>query len=275
MKVSALMSSVLLCAAAAGAQSSTPAAPAGQTIRPKDVVTITVADQPDLTKDYQVDPQGSVLFPYLGRVALGGLTTAEAAAELRRGLSDGYFRNPQVRVEVKRPKQVFVFGGVANPGMYPLTNNMTLLEVLVRAGYMSASEAIVVRTEGASGPVLPGENDRSQVIRVNLRELEKDIESGQLSRNVVLEDADTVFVPRHDPNRVFVSGQVRNQGAYSVPEGTTVLQVLTLAGGHTEYAALGRIRILRLEGGKQRNLKAKLGDVVRPGDTIVVPERWF
>jgi len=74
---------------------------------------------------------------------------------------------------------------------------------------------------------------------------------------------------------MYVSGEVRNPGAYSVPEGTTVLQAMTLAGGPTENAALNRIRVYRLVDAKQQSYDVELDDIVRPGDTIVVPRRRF
>ena len=61
----------------------------------------------------------------------------------------------------------------------------------------------------------------------------------------------------------------------SVPEGTTVLQALTLAGGPTPDAALGRVKILRVVDGSQKRLDAELDDIVQPRDTILVPERFF
>jgi protein involved in polysaccharide export with SLBB domain len=151
---------------------------------------------------------------------------------------------------------------------------MTIVELLARAGYSNAAEAMIVRPKNARAPALPDDRDTS-VIQVNLREFEKDLESGRLSRNVMLLDGDTVYVPRFDPNRVFVSGQVRTPGAYSIPENTTLLQALALAGGPTERAALGRVRVIRLVKGKQTTVKSRLEDTVRAGDTIIVPERRF
>jgi polysaccharide export outer membrane protein len=74
---------------------------------------------------------------------------------------------------------------------------------------------------------------------------------------------------------VFVSGQVKAPGAYAVDPGTTVLQVLSLAGGLTDRGSDNRIRIQRTVDGKKTELNAKLTDVVKPGDTIIVRERFF
>lgn len=243
-------------------------------IRPGDVVMLLVVDQPDFSKKYPVEPDGTVMLPLVGAVEAAGKTAAQLAGEVERRLSE-FLRAPRVQVKVERTKRIFVFGGVSSPGMYQLTEQMTLVEVLARAGYGGASEVVIVRNRGAAPPASPDGNSATEVIRVNLREFEKDLESGRLSRNVVLEDGDTIYVPRFDPNRIYVSGEVRNPGAYSVPEGTTVLQAMTLAGGPTENAALGRIRVFRLVDGKHRSFDVKLDDVVRPGDTIVVPRRRF
>lgn len=246
-------------------------------IRPLDVLQITIWNQRDLPTRYTVEPDGTIVFPFIFSVKAAGLSPLQLAAELKQRLAQGFFKDPQVNVTVEQLSngRVFVFGGVGSPGVYPLTTGMTLLEALARAGYNNASEAVIVRTKGATGPVLPGQDESSEVIRTNLREFEKDVQSGMLSRNVLLMDGDTVYVPRVDPNRIFVTGEVRTPGAHSVPEGTTVLQAITLAGGVTENAATSRVRITRLIKGERKSIRVKLDDFVLPGDTIVVPQRFF
>jgi polysaccharide export outer membrane protein len=247
-------------------------------ILPQDVLAITVLDQPDLSNiKYPVDADGTVLFPWLGRIRAAGLTAVQFEADLTKRLADGYIRDPQVSVKLERATmgRVFVFGAVTNPGPYELTASMTLLEVLARAGYGTASEAVIVRTKGATAAVMPGENAASEVIKVNLRDFERDVIAGKLSSNVMLAGNDTIYVPRTDANRVFVTGEVRTPGAYSVPQGTTVLEVIQMAGGLTEHASERRIQLVRVVNGKRRALKAKMTDEVKPGDSIVVPERFF
>jgi len=247
---------------------------AADALRPNDIITINVAEQPNLTRKYSIDSEGRLTFPLIGHVQAAGLTAPQLADELQRRLKQGFFKDPQVRVEFERTRRVFVFGGVNAPGMYQMTEQMTLMEVLARSGYTGATEVIIVRSKGARAPALP-DDKAAEVIRVNVRELERELESGQLSRNVVLDDGDTIYVPRFDPNRVYVSGQVRTPGAYSVADKTTVFQALALAGGPTERASLGRVQIMRLVDGKQKTIKANLEAIVRPGDTIIVPERYF
>jgi polysaccharide biosynthesis/export protein VpsN len=51
--------------------------------------------------------------------------------------------------------------------------------------------------------------------------------------------------------------------------------LITLAGGLTDRGSEGRISILRMVDGKQKESKGKLTDQVQPGDTIVVKPRFF
>lgn len=247
------------------------------TVSKQDVLNVTVIDQPELTGKYTVDADGSLRFPLVGRVSVAGKKLHDVEAELRGLLANGFLKNPQVALSLDqfKGKRVFIFGAAGAPGMYPLTDGMTLIEFLVKAGSAAASEVVIVRNKGARAPVLPDNSGDSEIIRVNLREFEKDVERGEFSRNIFLQDGDSIFVPRVDRNRIFVTGQVKLPGAYSVPEGTTVLQAIALAGGITESAAMGRLRILRIVNGDNKTLRTKPEDIVQPGDTIVVPERLF
>lgn len=288
-RVAALVTGILLLAcfpaltARASAQVSAAPQAAGvasqdnYVIGRQDVLNVTVFEQPELSGKFTVAGDGTFTFPLIGTVAVAGLTLREMEALLKQRLAGDFIKNPQVSASLDqfRGRRVFIFGAVGAPGMYPLGDYTTLIEALARAGTSGASEAVIVRVPGAKGPVMPDQAGESEVIRVNLREFEKEVEVGQLTRNVLLMDGDTVFVPRFDRTRVFVSGEVRNPGAYSIPEGTTVLQAITLAGGTTERASTGRIRISRLVNGEQASIRASLGDVVQPGDTIIVPERYF
>lgn len=247
------------------------------TISRQDVLNVIVIDQPQLTKKYTVDVDGGIAFPLIGRVPVAGKTLHDAENDLKRRLADGYLRNPQVAISIDQFKgrRIFIWGNVTAPGTYPMTEGMTIVEGLVKAGAGAATEAVIVRSKDAKGPLMPDAAGDAQVLRVNLRELEKDVEQGRLGRNVPLEDGDTIFVPRIDRNRIYVTGQVKAPGAYSVPEGTTVMQAISLAGSFTEGAATNRIQIQRIVDGKSKTINAKLEDIVQPGDTINVRERLF
>ena len=255
----------------------TPAAqPTDYVIGAHDILTITSFDQETLSGKYPVDADGTFTFPLIGRVRAGGRTLRELENDLKRLLKDGFFNNPQlsVGVELYRSQKIHVVGEIRNPGTYPLTGDMSLIEALARAGSTlpsASGEALIVRAKPGKSPAtpqMPG-NDSVDVRTVDLKELQ----SGALSQNLPLRDGDTIFVPRAES--VYVFGQVKSPGAYSIQRNTTVLQALSLAGGVTDRGATGRIKIVRIENGRTVEVRVKLTDVIRPGDTIMVPERFF
>jgi polysaccharide export outer membrane protein len=241
-------------------------------VGPQDVLTITVFGEPEFSGKYTIEQDGTFTFPQIGRVKAGGLTLRALEQELKKQLADGFLRNPQVAVAIEnyRSQRILVLGEVRSPGEYQLNGEMTLLAALARAGSTTPAaghEALIVRTPRR--PQKAGEAVEPEILRIDLA----DLQAGNISLNLQLVDGDTVNVPK--ALSVFVSGEVKSAGAYAAEPGMTVLQVMALAGGLTDRGSDGRIKILRLVDGRQKELKAKLTDVVQPGDTIIVPSRFF
>jgi polysaccharide biosynthesis/export protein len=276
-RLCAIVTLTTLCSASLLARSQAPLSPPNDyVIGPQDVLMITVYDQDDLNGKFPVDADGTFTFPLIGRVKAGGLTLRQLEAEMKRLLMDGFFKNPQLSVGIEQYKsqRVFIVGEVRNPGPYALTGNMSLIEAIAVAGSAlptASGEALIVRASAnaeASGPTMPTD-ERSDVETIDLKALQ----SGALEHNLALKDGDTIFIPRAET--IYVFGQVKSPGAYPIQRDTTVLQALSLAGGVTDRGATGRIRIVRLEKGKKLEIRVKLDDRVRPGDTVIVPERFF
>ena len=262
-------------------------------IGPKDILRITVYGHDDLAQQVLVQSDGTFMFPLIGRVMAGEMRVEELEHKLTTLLSRGFIRKPQVTVVVQefRSKIVYVVGEVQKPGTYPLSGATTLVEVLAKAGPMTqdaAAEVLVVRPASGSnvtGPLLPeiasagtvapgsgaapSATPMSEVIRVNIR----DLQAGGMEKNVVLKPNDTVFVPQAP--KVFVSGEVRNPGAYPYSPGMTARQLISVAGGLTQYGSDGRLRVVRGTGGKTREDKIKLDEAIQAGDTLVVRRKLF
>jgi polysaccharide export outer membrane protein len=251
--------------------------PADYVIGPKDLVGVSVWNQPALSGKFTVDADGTLAVPLVGRMPAAGLSVRAFETALVTRLADGFLTKPEVSITIEeyRSQRVFVVGEVRQPGPIPLTGRTTLIEILALARSTTgeaAKEAVIVRPAAGTSPtgaILPGQPEATEVIRVDLVALE----TGALSNNIVLKDGDTIFVPRAPT--VVVFGQVRSPGVYPIGKTTTIVEVLALAGGVADRGAANRIRILRIVGGKKVELKAKLGDLVRPGDTLIVPERLF
>ena len=241
-------------------------------IGPEDILRITVYGHPDLTQTVAVQADGGFVFPLVGRVEAEDLSAPDLERKLHDVLARDLIRDPQVAVTVQqyRSKVVFVMGEVSRPGTYPLLGTRRILEVLAKAGPMTANagtEAVVVRARDPEArPVLPSEvgaakGGPAEVLRVDLRAMQ----AGDLAQNLVLQPRDTVFVPAAP--KVFVSGHVPNPGGYAFTPGTTVRQAVGLAGGS---ARSGRVRVLREVGGRAQPVELGLDDPVQAGDTIVV-----
>jgi polysaccharide biosynthesis/export protein len=245
-----------------------PAPPESYIIGPQDNLSIIVTDETDLTGKYRVDTDGTISMPYIQRVPVGGLTLAEAQAKITTLLQAGYFRNPQVRVEVDqfKARSVIVNGEVRTPGKVTLPGaTISLLEALILAGSPTtnaANEVIVIhQPKAGDAPVEP--------ITVN----RKDLELGRAGRDVVLQDGDIVNVPQ--AKRFYISGFVKNPGYYVLDTGTTVSQAIVLAGGLTDRGSDRRLRVNRLVDGKTIELPIELEDKVQPNDEVKIRARIF
>ena len=98
-----------------------------------------------------------------------------------------------------------------------------------------------------------------------------------------MEDANiTVVVRQINSRRVFIVGQVSKPGPYALTSATSVMQLIAIAGGLSEYANAKKIMIMRTQNGKQVSLPFNYKDVsggkklqqnidLKPGDTVVVP----
>lgn len=245
-------------------------------VGPQDMLKVTVFGVAELTRDVTVDADGTFDFPLIGKVKAAGLSVRAIEAELKDRLSKGYLVNPTVNVDVGayRSQIVYVLGEVRSPGRLTLAGNASMMSALAEAGFTTNAGSYVIlshRPSGATaseGPVLPSDASGGQV-----RISRKDLEMGR-AMDVRLQDGDTIFVPKAET--FFISGFVRSPGSYSIDGDLNVLQALALAGGATEQAAQNRITIDRVIDGKLTRVKInELTDPVRPGDTIVVPRRFF
>ncbi|MBZ5558456.1 MAG: SLBB domain-containing protein, partial [Acidobacteriia bacterium] len=247
-------------------------------VGPQDVLTINSYDQADLSGKFTIEADGTFTYPMIGRVKAGGLTLRAIEAAIKKQLVDeGFFRNPQITVSVEtyKSQKIFVVGEVRSPGTYPLSGEMNLVEAIARAGSTlpsASGEAIIVHPaiSGVSGPTLPNQDAAAKSERVDLRAMQ----NGVFTQTTILRDGDTIFVPRAES--VYVFGQVKNPGAYSLQQkNTTVLQALSLAGGITDRGSTARVRIVRIVNGEKKEFRVKLTDAVQPNDTIIVGERFF
>lgn len=104
-------------------------------LAPLDTVSITVFQVKDLSQDYAIDQSGRLTMPLVGRVDAVGLSTTELGNLIARRLDAKYLRSPNVTVSLKdsASRVVTVDGSVRQPGIYPATGPLSLVQAVALA----------------------------------------------------------------------------------------------------------------------------------------------
>jgi protein involved in polysaccharide export with SLBB domain len=97
---------------------------------------VRVFNEEDIGGAFQVQEDGSIDFPLIGRVNVLGKTQAELAALLETKLGEGYLRDPHVTVLLtsRENLEVSVLGEVTQPGSFPYVEKLTLVQAISNAG---------------------------------------------------------------------------------------------------------------------------------------------
>lgn len=240
-------------------------------IGPEDVIKIMVDRHPELNITMPVGPDGYISYPLIGNIKASNLTRKELKDVITKKLSK-FFKNPLVSVVILEYNsyKVGVLGEVEEPGLYVLKSDPTLLHALSMAGgpsdAASLDEAYLKRA------------NRDDLIKLDLYAL---LVQGDLSKNVVLYPGDIVFIPKGTKNQIYIMGEVKKPGIYTMKEGLSLLEAIGMAGSETDKAILKKTMVIRgrglgkdpdiyivnvdqilKKGNMKYNLKLQAGDIV-------------
>lgn len=198
------------------------------TLGPGDRIEVEILGEADTRTELALGPDGKVYFQLLPGLDLSNLTLRQAKERLEQALSAS-IREPQVAVALReiQSKHVWLMGRVGQPGIYPLTGPMTLIEAITLAGGTSQSASAETTEELAdlrhSFVIREGE-----LLPVDFRQL---LREGDMRQNIYLRPDDFVFVPSSLSKEVFVLGAVPRPTAVSYRDNLTLVAVLTASGG--------------------------------------------
>lgn len=253
-----------------------PAAPQSlsATLTPGDVLRISVYGNEDLTTVTRILPDGSITFPLIGQVFVGGLSPSVAeqriAGKLRGG---GFVRNAAVSIFVQERSavpisSVTLLGQVVHSGTYSLDPESvdgvtTLIALLAKAGGTTETAADYCY-------LIRNENGVSKRLRVDLADL---VRNGNIKANVPLANGDIVLVPQMDV--FYIYGEVQRPGRYKLERDMTVMQGLSVASGMTPRGNVRGIVLNRQDGASIKSTDASLEARMQPNDVVYVKTAVF
>ena len=115
-----------------------------------DRVLITVFGHEDLSGEFEINGAGAISMPLISDVDAAGLTPNELEAAIVDALKPDYLKNPIVSAEVTTFRPIYVIGEVVNPGSYPYTNGMSVINAVAVAGgfsYRAKKDKLVIRRD--------------------------------------------------------------------------------------------------------------------------------
>ncbi|QOR38951.1 polysaccharide export protein Wza [Billgrantia diversa] len=200
-----------------------------------DVLTVIVYGHPELTipaggersaaeSGNTVHSDGTIFYPFIGRIPVEGKTVREVREIVARGL-EPYVAMPQVEVQVAQynSQKVNVTGAVQEPGPLPIRNvPMNVLDAINLSGGLAehANWHDVLLTRGG------------EEIRLSLHDM---LNNSRLDQNMLMQAGDVLHVPDNSNQKVYVMGEVREP--MSLPMGAsrlTLTEALAEVGGINE-----------------------------------------
>ena len=107
------------------------------TLGPEDVIEVRVFyGSKEINRGYRIAQDGSIAFPYIGKVETKGRHSRAVEQEIQTRLADGYLNDPIVSIDVKEynSRKIAVFGQVKSPGTQAYFDGMSILEAISQAG---------------------------------------------------------------------------------------------------------------------------------------------
>jgi polysaccharide export outer membrane protein len=252
-----------------------------QRIGAHDLIAVSVYASPEFTRTVRVGADGLIRLPMLRRrLQAQGLLPADLEATIAEALqAEQLMVDPVVTVTVVEyhSRPISVAGAVRNPITFQAVGNVTLLDALTRAGGLSddaGPEILVSRAQ-------PGQDGSPTVLiqRIPVKGL---IDQASPELNLRLSGGEEIRVP--EAGKVFVVGNVKKPGAFSIRDGpeTSVLRVLALAEGLAPYSNKQAFIYRRQEGTPVRKeipieikqiLRRKAPDVpLQANDIFYIPD---
>lgn len=159
----------------------------GYTVKPGDVLRISIWKEPDLTGPVLVTPDGGFSFPLVGQIDARNKTVTELTEILGDRLKK-FIADPVVTVGVQeiRGNKIYVIGQVNKPGEFVMSVRIDVMQALSMAGgttpFAGLKDISIIRRTGTAQKMIPFDYDKAA-------------KGKSLEQNIMLESGDVVVVP--------------------------------------------------------------------------------
>jgi polysaccharide biosynthesis/export protein len=249
----------MVLAVAAGCAMLAASALPAQVIHPGDQVNIQVYGQQSLSQTVTVMQDGTIEYPLIGRLQIGGKTIDAATAQVRTKLAE-YVRNPSVSIAITQFAQpdVLVLGDVKNPGKYQLRSDARVSDAIAAAGGLAEVNGELQEARVS--------DEQGDVSHVSLQQL---LHDGDVGLDSSLTEGDVVYVPGPTLIKVTVNGAVDHPGVIEIPEGDKVSMAIAQAGNsNAANSDLNNVRVIRqMPDGKTQEFTINLYQALEHGDS--------
>ncbi|MBI1387553.1 MAG: hypothetical protein GC154_03805 [bacterium] len=246
-------------------------------IGPRDVLSITVYNEPTLTMDVVVSASGRFSFPLLGRVDAEGKTADQLGLHMEERLKkERFLADPTVivRIHEQNSAAATLSGAMEKPGVAPIFPGMRLRELISRNGGVKADEA---------GPFLNVQRASGEMFSIDREALMSAQGVDSATLNIEVMPGDEVIAPI--AREVYVLGAVNKPGGVAMTRALTLDDAFGLAGGRSQTAGDamlwnhtekdGEPKLITFTYYQYQNDPALRGAEMTPGDSVYVPQNDF
>ena len=242
---------------------------------PSDTININLTDTDDLDGTYEIDEDGMIDLPFIGKIKLDRLSLNETQNLLIETIKN-FYKNPdlQIFVEEYNSSNVYIVGAVRNQQTISLNQKpLTLIEAAIQANFNPDSED---KFYGTSGLL----RREGKVYQIDLSNTYKKIDEKE---NFYLKKDDVIFIEKN-LNSIHVLGEVNSAGTFYPDMNYSLTELVSSRGINQltanakkvfvireKYESFLEVDVFQLDMRNPINLIAGKKFKVKKGDIVFIP----
>jgi len=203
---------------------------------PADIISLNLTDTDDLDNSYEIDPDGMIDLPFIGKLKITDYTVVEAQNFIKQVISD-FYKNPdlQINIEEYNSSKVYIVGAVRNQITINLDQKpIRLIEAAIQANFNPNAADKVLGTKGFL-------RRNNEVYKINLNNAFTSLDDRE---NFYLRKDDVIFIDRNSES-IHVFGEVAKPGEYYPNNNYSLTELISTAGLNQLTANAKKVYVIR------------------------------